>query len=229
MRRPGCERSARSEEEKKDGETDESHGRRFLRKQRPGQPSRSDGRSQIQSLQVKGPLLRGFLLALGRDSVPVRHCLSYAVGAARPCGQVRERRQSGHAGLRQRRDRARERRGLRRGRDPARHAGRAQHVDAEDLQGGARVEDPGDRLRLARGRPRCICRRLDRPGGGPPRDGAADEHRLLDADQRRRRRHPEGPAAQGRQRRRRIAPRARTRRTAETSSGPTPPSARRRT
>ena len=28
----------------------------------------------------------------------------------------------------------------------------------------------------------AVGRRLDRPGGGPAGDGAADEHRLLDAD-----------------------------------------------
>ena len=35
-------------------------------------------------------------------------------------------------------------------------------------------------------------------GGGRARDGAADEHRLVDADRRRRREHPERPAPQGR-------------------------------
>ena len=153
--RPCCERGAGSEEEKKEGEADESHGRRFLRKQRPGRPSRSDGRSQIESLQVKGPLLRVISSRARRDSLPLRHCLSYAVGAACPGGQVRERRQS-----RSRRttstseiERAK-RRGLRRGRDPARHAGRAQ-LDAmhEDLQGRSSHPDPGDRLRLTRRAP----------------------------------------------------------------------------
>ena len=70
---------------------------------------------------------------------------------------------------------------------------------------------------VARRRARRLGRRLDRPGGRHPRDGAADEHRLVDADQRRRREHPERPAPQGRQRRGRVADGARRRRTAATS------------
>ena len=44
------------------------------------------------------------------------------------------------------------------------------------------LEDPGDRLRRARRRARRLGRRLDRPGGRRARDGAGDEHRLVDAD-----------------------------------------------
>ena len=50
------------------------------------------------------------------------------------------------------------------------------------------VEAPGDRLRLARRRPRSLGRRLDRAGRRRARDGADDEHRLLDADRLERRR-----------------------------------------
>ena len=56
------------------------------------------------------------------------------------------------------------------------------------------------------GRARRVGRRLDLPGGRRPGDGAADEHRLVHADRRRRREHPERPAPQGDQRRGRLAP-----------------------
>ena len=46
------------------------------------------------------------------------------------------------------------------------------------------AEDPGDRLRRAARRARRLGRRLDLAGRRRARDGAADEHRLVDADQR---------------------------------------------
>ena len=44
------------------------------------------------------------------------------------------------------------------------------------------LEDSGDRLRITVGLERGLCRRGDRRGRRRARDGAADEHRLLDAD-----------------------------------------------
>ena len=141
----------------------------------------------------------------GRSMGGQRH----ARRAPRARGALRERREPGHGRLPDPADRPRERRRLRRGRDRDGHARRPLGLDAEDLQARARLEDPGHRLRRARGRARGVGRRVDRRGGRRPRDGAEDEHRLVDADQRRRRGHPEGPAAQGRERRGRVAARAR--------------------
>ena len=115
------------------------------------------------------------------------------------------------------------------GGDRARHAGRARGVDAQDRAARALAEDPGDRLRRAERRARRVGRRLDLPGGRRARDGAGDEHRLVDADQRQRHEHRQRPAPQGRERRGRVAARAREDRTAATRRGPTPPCARRRT
>ena len=58
-------------------------------------------------------------------------------------------------------------------------------------------------------------------GGRCARDGAGDQHRLVDADHAKRREHRVGPAAQGRERRRRVAARRSRRATAATRSGPT--------
>ena len=193
-RRPGGERGARRDDEQEQDEAKDLHRAAPVRKQRPGPATRP----QIEFLQVKGLLLRCFFVATAAALVLVRHRLSYDVAAACPRSEVRERRQPGHAGLRQRPDRPREPRPLRRGRHPARHPRRPQHLDEEDLQGRARVEGAGDRLRLAAGLAGRLRRRLDRPGRRHPRDGAADEHRLVDADRRRRREHPVRPAAQGR-------------------------------
>ena len=65
------------------------------------------------------------------------------------------------------------------------------------------VAPSGRQRRLRRRRHRHVRRRA--------RDGAADEHRLLDPDLDRRRGHLEGPAAQGRERRGRVHRRARPR------------------
>ena len=128
---------------------------------------------------------------------------------ARPRRRVRERRQPGDAGLPARRDQARRRRGLQRGRDRDGHTRRAGLVDARDRQGDPRGRRPGRRLRRATWRQRRFGRRRDRDVGGRARDGAADEHRLVDAGLDRRRGHLEGPTPQDRQRRRRLHRRAR--------------------
>src|SRR3954454_10649194 len=70
--------------------------------------------------------------------------------------------------------------GLRRRRDRPGHTRGPRGVDAQDRPEGALAEDPRDRLRLARRRAPGLGRRLDLPGGGPARHGAADEHRVVD-------------------------------------------------
>ena len=70
-------------------------------------------------------------------------------------------------------------------------------------------------------RARGVGRRLDLRGRRRARDGAGDEHRLVDADQRQRHEHRQRPAAQGGQRRGRLAARAREDATAATPRGPT--------
>ena len=63
--------------------------------------------------------------------------------------RARPRGQPGHAGLPDEPALEGRERSLRRGRDPARHAGRPLDVDEDDLHGGAQREAAGDRLRLA--------------------------------------------------------------------------------
>ena len=91
------------------------------------------------------------------------------------------------------------------------------------------LDDPGRRLRRARRRERRLRRRRDRPGGRRARDGAADEHRLVDADLDERRGHLGGPAPQGRQRRGRLRRRARPRARPQRRRRPRRWCARRRT
>ena len=192
-----------------------------LRKQRPGQPSRPDARSQIQSLQVKGPLLRVFLLALAASlllcataSATTSPPRVLAVKFENDVNPVTQDYVNGEI------DRA-----------------NREHFDAVvillDTPGGLStsmqkivkaelaskipvivyVSPPGARAASAGS--------LDQPGGGHPCHGAANEHRLVDADQRRRRQHPQRPAAQGHQRRCGLAPRARTHAWPQRPSGPT--------
>ncbi len=133
--------------------------------------------------------------------------------------RARPRGQPGHAGLPDEPARPRRERPLRRGRDRARHARRPLDVDEDDLHGGAEREAAGDRLRLARRRARRVRRRLDRRGGRRARDGADDEHRLVDADRLERREPRLRPAAQGDQRRGRLARPRSPRRTSATRPG----------
>ena len=106
--------------------------------------------------------------------------------------------------------RARGRR-LRRARRRARHAGRARHLDAGDRQDVPRLARADRRVRQPGRLERRFGGRRDRPGRRRSRDGAADEHRLLDPDLDERPGLLEGSAAQGRQRRCRLRRRARTR------------------
>ena len=69
--------------------------------------------------------------------------------------------------------------------------------------------DAGRRLRLARRRARRVGRHVHHRGGRRRGDGAADEHRLGDADLARRRRAGRGARPQGAQRRRGLRARAR--------------------
>ena len=101
-------------------------------------------------------------------------------------GQVRQRHQPGHGRLPDRRDRPREQAALRRGRDRARHARRPRRLDEQGRQEGTRLEGAGDRLHRSRGRRRRLGRRVDLRGRRRARDGAADDDRCVDADQRQR-------------------------------------------
>ena len=146
-------------------------------------------------------VLRGFFTSLALFAALVLRADGlgcHTAGARRP---PRQRHQPRHRAVRRGPDRPRERGRLQRRRHRARHARRPLRVDAGHREEGARVGDSGRRLRRARRRARGLGRRLDRPGGGHPRHGAADEPRLVDADLDRRRGHPEGPPAQGDQRR----------------------------
>ena len=130
---------------------------------------------------------------------------------AAPCAgdPLHRRRRPRHPGLAQPRARPGGQARLLGGGDRPRHSGRARGVDAEDR--GARVvaEDPGDRLRRA-GRRACgVGRSLDLASRRRARDGAADQHRVVDSNQRQRREHRQRSAPQGRERRRGIAARAR--------------------
>ena len=175
-------------------------------------PTRAGPHERIDRIltAVKAAFLRGLLAvsAVLRSGTDQRRG-GTSGHSARPCGRVRERRQPGDAGLPDRRDLPGEQGRLRRGGDRDGHPGRFVGVDAEDRQGRAGLQGAGDRLRVAGRGARRLRRRVDRPGGRHPGDGAGDQHRLLDADQPRRHQHPERPAAQGGQRRRRIAGRAR--------------------
>ena len=130
-------------------------------------------------------------------------------------GRVRQRRQPGHAGVPPGRDGARGARAGRGGRDRDGHARRARLVDARDRQVDARARGPGRRLRRPARLERRLRRRRHRPGRRHPRDGAADEHRLVDADLRLGRGARRGPPPQGDQRRRRVRGGARARARAE--------------
>ncbi len=140
--------------------------------------------------------------------------------AARPRRPPRQRHQPGHAGVR--RERGRPRRGRRLRGDGARprHARRSGILDAGDRQALPRLDGAGGRLRRAVGLERRLRRRRDHDGVRPRRDGAADEHRLVDADLAERRGHLEGPAPEDRQRRRRLRRRARARARPQRRRGP---------
>ncbi len=131
--------------------------------------------------------------------------------AARARNPVRAgpRSQSRHAGLSDRPHLTRCEGRLRRRRDPARHSRRPVDLDEEDLHGRARGEGAGDRLRLARRSARGVCRCLDRASGRRARDGADDEHRLVDADRLERAEPRLRSETQGDQRLRGVAHRAR--------------------
>src|SRR6266516_569786 len=111
-------------------------------------------------------------------------CRGWHGEAARARDPIRPgpRGQPGHAGLSDEPALPRGERRLRRCRDPARHAGWPLDLDEDDLHGGAPCEAPRDRLRLARRRACRVGGRVDRPGGRRARNGADDEHRLLDPD-----------------------------------------------
>ena len=150
--------------------------------------------------------------------------------AARPRDPLHDRRQPGHAGL---------------GQPPARPGRRTNGYDAAvivlDTPGGLeesmrKIVQKELSLKIpvivyvaperSAGR---IGGRVDRPGGRRARDGAADEHRLVDADQRgtARTSAPTCGARWSTTPPRRCA--ASRRSTGETPRGPTPPCARRRT
>ena len=101
---------------------------------------------------------------------------------------------------------------LRRARRRARHAGRPRHARcAAIVKSFLASPVPVIVYVSPSGLERRLRRRRDRPGGRRPRDGAADEHRLLDADHDERHRLLQGPPPQDRQRRRRLHRRARAR------------------
>ena len=171
---------------------------------------------------VRRPARRGGRAARARRARPRR-------AAPRARDPLRHGGQPGHAGLPVASAEARRQGRVQRRGDRARHAGRALRLDAEDRPGRAREPDPGDRLRLAGGRAGRLRGRLDRRGRRPARDGAADEHRLLDADQRRPARTSAATSA-ARSSTTRPPRCARSRRaTAATRSGPTWRCGRRRT
>ena len=132
---------------------------------------------------VKRLLLAAFLIALALPAgaqaanAPKVLAIHFAAG-----------REPGHAGLAERRARSRAVARLFGRGDPARHTGRPRGLDAEDRAEGAVAEDPGDRLRDAAGCTGRLGRRVDLRGVGRARDGARDEHRVVDPDRRQRRR-----------------------------------------
>ena len=132
---------------------------------------------------VPGRCLRGFLalsLVLGALAA-APGVLAQDDAAARSRGSSRQRHQPRHAGVR--RERRRPGGGGRLRGDGARprHAGRARLVDARDREALPRVGGSRRRLRRSSGLERGLGRRRDRDGGRHRGDGAADEHRLVDA------------------------------------------------
>ena len=155
---------------------------------------------------VKGPYLRAFLASVAVAlAVPA---LAVASSSSKPrvlADRLPDGGQSGHGELPRPPARPGLEQGLQRGRDPARHARRPLGLDADDRQARARLEDPGDRLRLAAGLARRLGRGLDHGGRGCRGHGAADQHRLVHADRQQRPEPRLRPQAQGDQRRGRLA------------------------
>ena len=183
--------------------------RSFIRHPQGAMPPSAPGSKDPPELQSL-PIVRAFLAALGLALVLAAGASAAANREARARDPVRAgpRGQPGDAGLPDEPALEGRTRSLRRRGDPARHAGRPLDLDEDDLHGRAEREAAGDRLRVARRRAGRVCRRLDLGGGGRARDGADDEHRLVDADRLERREPRLRPAAQGDQRCGRLAHRA---------------------